>query len=131
MKPLNSLPFTRPSFCWLPLFHSTAMAKNVVDLYQSDFADGTYQITEPGVYRLAEDISFKPNPVERLPSQVSRRWTPIQRVVHCLQFGTYDPAAFGITFAAITVAAKNVVIDLNGHTMSRAKSTRSFNASSQ
>jgi len=80
---------------------------NVVELGAADFTAGTYVIRTAGVYRLTEDISFEPN--------ASDDWMPTQA-----QFasGAYDRQAFQVGFfAAIAVAADDVVIDLNGHTI--------------
>ncbi len=95
-----------------------------VDLRQSDFEDGTYQIKTSGTYRLVEDISFNPHPVGSLSDDgvtVLDAYTagrPFPSQLGDPDDGKYDPAAFGIGFfAAITIEANNVVLDLNGHTI--------------
>ena len=102
---------------------ATAAAPTVTLLSQADFADGTYQISEPGIYRLSENISFNPHPVG---SPGEDGVTPLDAYHAGLPFrsqlGTgdeqFDPAAFGLGFfAAITIAADDVTLDLNGHTI--------------
>lgn len=98
----------------------------VVTLYQSDFDDGTLQITESGTYILAEDISFNPHPAGSLADDgvtVLDAYTagrPFMSQFGATEDGKYDPAAFGIGFfAAIAISATNVTLDLNGHTLSQ------------
>ncbi len=89
-------------------------------LMQSDFDNGTYIIDQPGTYVLGEDISFNPHPVG---SPGADGVTPLDAYTagrpFPLQLGSeYDPAAFGIGFfAAITIEASDVTLDLNGHTL--------------
>ena len=33
----------------------------VVEVYNSDFAEGTYRILQPGIYKVMEDIEFEMN----------------------------------------------------------------------
>ena len=102
-------------------------ADSVVYLYQTDFTNGSYQITKPGVYKLAESIVFNPNSLEEAqtnglpgsaPNPSATPWdtgspTPAQ-------FGDYSPAAFGIGFfAAIVITTNDVTLDLNGFTLSQ------------
>ncbi|MEW6534355.1 MAG: hypothetical protein AB1454_01900 [Candidatus Auribacterota bacterium] len=112
------------------LFSSTASSKHpkAVYLHQSDFTNGTYIIHKPGIYRLAEDISFNPHPpgslgedgITALDAYTGGRPFPSQ--FGSLEDGKYDPAAFGIGFfAAIVIQANNVVLDLNGHTIEQSK----------
>lgn len=96
-----------------------------VDLHQSDFVNGTYIISSPGVYRLVEDISFNPNSlyearnngIPGVPANPSiTPWNTGRPTT--AQFSTYSPAAFGIGFfAAIVITANDVTLDLNGHTL--------------
>ncbi len=90
-------------------------------LSQSDFESGTLQITEPGLYRLTEDISFNPHPAGSpgpdgvTPLDAYDAGRPFPAQFGSIEDGKYDPAAFGIGFfAAIAVSAPNVTIDLNG-----------------
>ena len=97
-------------------------------LHQSDFDNGTYIISKPGVYILAEDISFNPHPpgslgedgVTVLDAYTGGRPFPSQ--YGDPEDGKYDPAAFGIGFfAAIVIQANNVILNLNGHTIEQSE----------
>ncbi len=102
---------------------ATAAQAAPVMLHQSDFENGTLQITQPGLYRLAEDISFNPHPVgspgpNGTPLDAYSAGRPFPSQYGSTEAGLYDPAAFGIGFfAAIAVSAADVTIDLNGHTI--------------
>ena len=76
-------------------------------LRQSDFEHGTLRITESGLYVLAEDIVFEPVDFTPSTSKYSDRYTG----------GAYHLGFF----AAITVEAANVVLDLAGHTLSQSR----------
>ena len=100
-----------------------AQEATVTLLSQSDFEDGTDKISEPGVYRLTEDISFNPYPVGSVsedgvtPLEANDAGLPFRS-----QFGMeddrFDPAAYGVGyFAAIAIFADDVTLDLNGHTI--------------
>ncbi len=92
----------------------------VTDLYQSDFEEGTYIIDTPGVYRLAEDISFNPNSPAMLGTDAYGAGFP--RPEQLAPSGPYDPKAFGIGFfAAIAITAEGVVLDLAGHTIAQSE----------
>jgi hypothetical protein len=70
-------------------------------LRQRDFRKGTFRITEPGRYILKENIVFAPNPNNRF------RPRPDQE--------EYKSLAYSLGFfAAITIEADGVEIDLNG-----------------
>ena len=116
-------------------------------LTADDFRYGTYIIDRPGTYRLTENISFNPNSPRTLnafidgdPSRAASLGLMAPPVdayqagfplypqlitdgVDDFQPGgpldpRYDPAAYGVGFfAAISVTADNVVLDLNGHTI--------------
>ncbi len=126
-----------------------ATSEDVTYLDADDFRYGTYVIDEPGVYRLAEDISFDPNspdtlsqaiddgviPAEaaaslELPSPVDPHFAGLPLATQLVPGGVddftpagpldarYDPAAFGLGFfAAISITADDVVLDLAGHTL--------------
>ena len=82
----------------------------VTVLRNSDFATGTYRITEPGQYCLGEDIVFSPNP------QARGRPTDAQRQ------GEYSSDAYRLGFfAAITVETNDVVIDLGCHKLEQSE----------
>lgn len=74
-------------------------------LRQSDFTKGTYMITQPGHYVVAEDIVFNPN------SDSDYFPKPDQSEYQTLGF------SLGF-FAVIAIAARGVYLDLNGHTVS-------------
>ena len=85
---------------------------NPIILTNADFANGTYRITSSGHYQLGEDIVFNPNPGnDHFPTQqqISDNDYPIAPL---------GPYHLGF-FAAITVETTNVVINLNGHTLSQ------------
>lgn len=73
-------------------------------LMQSDFNDGTYIIDAPGKYILGEDIVFAPNTPGMFPAMDSEKYPPAGG--YWLGF-----------FAAISVAANDTYIDLNGYTI--------------
>lgn len=76
---------------------------HVVQLQQSDFAKGTYRITVPGAYVLTEDITFHPD-----------NFTP--------SGDEYSGRAYSLGFfAAITIETSNVMLDLNGFTLSQSR----------
>ena len=75
-------------------------------LSQSDFSKGTLRITEPGVYVLSENITF--NPPTQFPTQEQTKY-PI---------GKNGPYHLGF-FAAIAVETSNVIIDLNGKSITQ------------
>lgn len=80
-----------------------------VHLTQSDFAEGTYRITEPGIYILDGDIEFAPQPMNDY-------WPPMDL------WHKYPPAAFYLGFfAAITIESDNVEIDLNNFEISQSR----------
>jgi len=80
----------------------------VVKLVQSDFNNGTVRIRKPGIYQLGENIIFHPNPDnDFLPTTDQSTLYPR---------GMNGPYHLGF-FAAITVEAPDVIIDLNGFTI--------------
>jgi hypothetical protein len=101
----------------------------VVSISQSDFTNGTYQITQSGVYRLSENITFNPNNLALaqstgLPGQAANPSATgyDTGMPTSAQFtyngGDYDVKAFGIGFfAAISIQTSDVTLDLNGFTL--------------
>ncbi len=75
-------------------------------LRQSDFSEGTLRITKPGVYVLSENIIF--NPPTQFPTHEQTKY-PI---------GTNGPYHLGF-FAAIAIETSNVIIDLNGKSITQ------------
>jgi hypothetical protein len=80
----------------------TKPKEKVNELSNVNFLDGTFRITEPGYYKLTEDIDFGP--------QESNDYWPLFS-----QWQKYPPSAYYLGFfAAITIETDDVVIDLNG-----------------
>lgn len=78
-------------------------------LRQSDFAAGTYRITRSGRYRLAENVSFRPNPNNDFrPTAAQSAQYPTTGAEGAFRLGF---------FAAITVEASDVVLDLGGFSL--------------
>ena len=75
----------------------------VVPVRQADFAAGTYRVRAPGRYVLQENIVFDP-PAHDRPT-----------LLH-----PFPPYQLGF-FAAITVESEDVVIDLNGFSLSQSR----------
>ncbi|MBX2822284.1 MAG: T9SS type A sorting domain-containing protein [Rhodothermaceae bacterium] len=96
--------------------HVTA-AQNATILMQSDFDTGTYRITEPGTYKLGEDIIFHPNP--------ENNFRPYNDFPGQPQFEAYPPQPFGFYsfgfFAGITIETCDVILNFNGHTFGQSK----------
>lgn len=105
-------------------------AGKTVELYNADFEHGTVRITTPGLFRLMEDVSFNPqrptmNADGTLPNPRldGKDWWPrLGQENEELYFYTdgsgrlREPFTLGF-FAAITVEAPDVIIDLNGFTL--------------
>lgn len=111
--------------------YNTDPALNKYFIYQSDIANGTLIIDEPGHYIVMEDLSFNPNAVgtqvfgvdaqrlglqdgDLLDSYRSGGPLPSQ---FTMAGGPYDPKSYGIGFfamIAITGGASGSIIDLNG-----------------
>lgn len=115
---MSILKFKRLSVTLLVFFLvigvHVSQAEGLTELYQSDFVHGTYIIDEPGIYRLAEDISFNPNSIALLETDAYHAGFPLP--TQFAPAGPYDPKAFGVGFfAAIAITAENVILDLAGH----------------
>lgn len=81
----------------------------VVRLSRESFEHGTFRITAPGTYVLQEDIEFGPQAPHDYWPQMS-------------DWDKYPPAAYFLGFfAAMTVEADDVTIDLNGFEIRQAK----------
>mmetsp|Transcript_13052 Transcript_13052/g.28378 ORF Transcript_13052/g.28378 Transcript_13052/m.28378 type:complete len:561 (-) Transcript_13052:83-1765(-) len=88
------------------------LCSGTTQLFQSEFAEGTLIISTPGDYELAENIVFNPNGRAVGGNSLPR---PDQ---FTYLGGIYDPAAYGIGFfAAISIVADNVTLELNGFTL--------------
>ena len=93
--------------------------QQVIELRQSDFDHGTYILSEPGYYRLMENIVFNPNNVADI-GPTSYESGDVQTSQYTFMGGKYDPAAYGIGFfAAIAISAQDATLDLNGFKLSQ------------
>lgn len=77
---------------------------NPIPLWSKDFDAGTYVIYKPGLYVVQEDIIFEPVTPGHLPPP------------NCDKYSKANGYWLGF-FAAIAVAADDVIIDLNGFTI--------------
>lgn len=85
-------------------------------LYQSDFVNGTYRITESGKYVLAEDIVFNPNPATETQDAYDSFFPRPEQLGDGP--GQYPTAEFTLGFfAAITIETSDVELDLNQYTI--------------
>jgi len=85
---------------------------SIVYLRQSDFDNGTVRLTTPAIYILQENIVFNPNPNDDFfarPDQMQK-----------YPMGSSGPYHLGF-FAAITVEADNILLDLNNKTLRQSK----------
>ena len=102
-------------------------SNNIIHLTNEDFINGTYVISEPGLYIVDEDITFNPNNYSYMLSSEAEdlrtaNGLMINEIKKCdtskvypSQFGKYDPKAYGLGFfAMIAITVENVVLDLNG-----------------
>lgn len=104
----------------------TGNSKSVVLLSQSDFDHGTLRIRHPCKLKLIEDIQFNPNrptfnPDGTLNPSRSKDWFPFAGQTNADDYLTGD-AANGYRlgfFAAIAIETSNVILDLNGFTISQ------------
>lgn len=102
---------------------SQGIAAQEFFLSQSDFDFGSFIISEPGTYVLTEDVVFSPNlpqtPIDAFSLEKPELFmfpTNEQRA------GKYSDRAYNLGFfAAIVVATHDVVIDLNGFTLSQSE----------
>ena len=87
---------------------SSCAKANWTEFGQSDFDKGTIRIKRGGCYRLKENIAFEPlgGCCDYWP-----RFTTSNEAEYPM-----GPYALGF-FAAITIEADNVLLDLNGHTI--------------
>lgn len=95
----------------------TWCGSQVTCLYQDDFKYGTYIISQPGTYRLMEDITFHPD----LVLDDNGTQVPNPSLFPERNSTTYSTAAgFKLGyFAVIAVAADDVDLDLNGYTIAQ------------
>lgn len=90
------------------------MPYSIIYLKQQHFNYGTIRLRKPGIYILTEDIIFEPNKANNFfPTivQISSGLYPM---------GNKGAYHLGF-FAAITVEADNIILDLNGKTIKQSK----------
>ena len=83
---------------------------SLIKLDQSHFINGTVRITKPGIYTLAENIIFNPNEIND--------FFPRMDQLSQYPMGNSGPFHLGF-FAAITIESDNVILDLNGKTITQ------------
>jgi len=107
---------------------SITSATNTVYISNTDIQSGTYRITEPGTYILAEDLRFNfnaPSAEDRTDESFSPNnyntdnmgWFPSKNQEEYNGLYTYDGLYSQGFFAGISVESDDVIIDLNGHSM--------------
>ena len=92
-----------------PFFNTLLNLENLTSYYSlsnKDFKNGTYRIKKPGVYILSEDIVFHPNP--------ENDCQPTENQQDEYPSTPGSPYILGF-FAAITIEAHGVILDLNGY----------------
>lgn len=94
----------------------TGGAAAVRYLSNDDFRQGTLILDTPGIYRLVEDITFEPNPPTSTQDAYSSFGpTPSQ---FASQGGRYSDQNYALGFfAAVSIVASDVTLDLNGFTL--------------
>ena len=80
-----------------PIEPGLLVPDSAIPLTQEDFKSGTYRITTPGYYYLAENIAFEPCPI--------------------MEATRTDKPVHGGWFAALSIETDNVVFDLNTKTL--------------
>jgi len=86
----------------------------IIKLRQSNFTNGTVRITKPGIYILQENIKFEPNP--------NNDFMPTGAQIVSGQYPVGTAGAYHLGFfAAITIEATGVILDLNGKTIQQTK----------
>ena len=92
-----------------------------IKLYQSDFEQGTYRITQSGTYTVMEDIIFDFSSNEMLPNSEGAYW-PTSDDSELYPGAGSKKGAFAVGwFAGITIEANDVVLDLNGFQMGQSE----------
>jgi len=103
-----------------------------ITLSNDNFKNGTYRIRNSGYYKLTEDIFFNPNPSQWIETDPNLcpsgylqgpDWLPTPEQTSGGKNAEYPIAPYGGYhlgfFAAITIEADNVILDLNGFTISQ------------
>ena len=86
---------------------------NIIELYQSNFKDGTFRITKSGTYKLMEDILVNPKPNYESPNDIGAWWPTIEDSNEYPGAGTWDGWYWLGFMAGITIECDYVTIDLN------------------
>lgn len=121
----NILPEQVQKYSYIDtVINSTFQFRDIIFLKSSDFANGTYRIRSPGIYRLTENISFNPNPSTwNGSSLIGNDWFPTNAQTAGGLYAEYPIIPYGPYhlgfFTAISVESDNVMIDLNGYTLSQ------------
>jgi len=95
----------------------------VVEVYASDFTEGTYRILQPGIYKVMEDIEFEMNRGDHTNPNEEGAWYPRedQEREYMGSGGTFiGPYGMGF-FAGFAIESDDVTIDLNGHEIKMSK----------
>eukprot|EP01084_Bolivina_argentea_P055933 102438_1 len=101
----------------LSLFYTTHACDSSCETYLSnkDFEEGTFRITEPGIFCLKQDILFNPNPSSISNPNEDNSWFPSDdskyNGCHTLTGGPYSLG----WFAAITIESNDIEINLCGY----------------
>jgi len=90
-------------------------SSGVIELWQGDFEDGTVILSEPGVYRLMEDISFQP--VGTLTASDPEDWMMPNQTIPPFNLPGYRLGFF----AAIAITGEDITLDLNDHTLEQSE----------
>jgi hypothetical protein len=96
----------------------------VIELTQSNFVSGTYRIRKSGYYKLTENIVFNPNSSKWDGVKlIGDDWNPTSVQTTGGASAQYPIAPYGPYhlgfFTAITIETNNVILDLNGFTLSQ------------
>ena len=105
-------------YTYLPQYEEYSYENNtshaLIRLRNAHFANGTVRITKPGIYILQEDIHFHPNE--------SNDFFPTYSQIASGQYPMGTQGAYHLGFfAAITVEATGVILDLNSFTIKQSK----------
>merc|ERR1719361_1728224 len=91
---------------------------DVVELWQSDFEEGTYRIETSGTYKIMEDIVFDFNAGDLYDPNSGTSWWPTSDQVDDYPGAGSTRDIYYLGFiAGITVETDDVIIDLNGYTL--------------
>ena len=86
-------------------------------LHQKDFNDGTYRITNPGYYKIMEDITFDFKSNYDSPNSEGAWFPTVDQISEYPGAGQARDAYYYGFFAGITIECDDVTLNLNGHTL--------------